>query len=306
MADVLRLQNKPAKDVQKELDRALQINPGDRDALLVSALLAAREKKPADARTILAKLDSGDGALEASGDVRARWRTAMLAFAAADNPAATKAAEEVLAAQAEHVGAQKLLERLRDTVASSDPMPPEDPDPEPKHGTGSGSGSGSTTHNDPEPAGDYDSLLKKADQLAEVNCANAMPYYAKALAVKPNGVGALAGRGYCYIDAKQFSQAFSSFRAALTVSSKYEPALWGMAEAYQQQGLKDKALEAYMDYLAVYPNSAKAKKQIERLGGSVPGPDEPKPDEPKPDEPKPDEPKPDEPKPDEGAGSGTP
>jgi tetratricopeptide (TPR) repeat protein len=138
-----------------------------------------------------------------------------------------------------------------------------------------------------------------------------MPYYQKALELKPNGVGALAGRGYCYIDAKQFSSAFSSFRAALAVSPKYEPALWGMAEAYQQQGLKDKAIEAYMKYLEVYPSSAKAKKQIERLGGTVPGEDgggggeEPK-EEPKEEPPKEEPPKEEPPKEDptpEGGGN---
>jgi tetratricopeptide (TPR) repeat protein len=292
MADVLRLQGKPSKDVQKELARALTLAKGDREAMLVGALLAIRDKKPEDARELLDKLDSGEGALEQSGDVRPRFRKAMLAFAAGDSPAAQKAAEDVIGVQSEHAAAQALLRRLRDAVAISDPMPPEDPDDEPENksgtGTGTGTGTGSSgkkPDHDDEPKGDYDSLLKKADALAEVDCGQAMPYYTKALEQKPNGVAALTGRGYCYIDSKQFSSAHSSFRAALAVSRRYEPALWGVAEAYQQQGLKEKAIEAYMSYLVAYPGTAKAIKQIERLGGSVDGgggKTEPQPDPPPP------------------------
>jgi tetratricopeptide (TPR) repeat protein len=96
-----------------------------------------------------------------------------------------------------------------------------------------------------------------------------MDLYAKALEQKPNGVEALAGMGYCHIDAKQFASAFSKFRAALAVSPRYEPALRGIAEAYQQQGRKEQAIEAYKAYLEVYPDSASAKKQLERLGGDA-------------------------------------
>jgi tetratricopeptide (TPR) repeat protein len=96
-----------------------------------------------------------------------------------------------------------------------------------------------------------------------------MDLYAKALELKPNGVEALAGLGYCQIDAKQFSSAFSKFRAALAVSPKYEPALRGIAETYQQQGRKEQAIEAYRHYLEIYPESVAAKKQLERLGADA-------------------------------------
>jgi len=297
MADVLRLQGKPAKDVEKTLARALELSPADREAKLVSALLAAREGRTSEARTILQQLDSGDGALEKSGDVRPRFRLAALAFAAGDKGGAQKAAEQVIAAQANHAGARALLARLREAVSTTDPMPPEDVAPTKGTGntatTGAGktgpatsgagktgpatSGAGKTAA---EPRGDdYDALLAKADALADKSCGQAMAYYQRALAVKPNGVAALTGVGYCYIDAKQFSSAHSSFRAALAVSRRYEPALWGVAEAYQQQGLKEKAIEAYQDYLEAYPGTQKAIKQIEKLGG---GGGESKPPEPKP------------------------
>jgi predicted Zn finger-like uncharacterized protein len=262
MADVLRLQGKPAKEVRRPLDRALALAPADREAQLVAALLAVRDGKAAEAKTALAALDRGPDALERSGDVRARFRLAMLALAGRDGATAQQAAEQVLAAQPEHAGARALLARVRDAVVTSDPMPPEE-----RGGAGAG---GSRDPAPPAPATEsYDALLKKADQLAEVHCGQALPYYQRALAIKPNGVGALTGRGYCYLDRKEFASAHSSFRAALAVSSRYEPALWGMAELYQHQGLKDRAIEAYMRYLEVFPGTQKAIRQIERLGGAV-------------------------------------
>jgi len=53
------------------------------------------------------------------------------------------------------------------------------------------------------------------------------------------------------------------------VSSRYEPALRGIAEAYQQQGRREQAIEAYRAYLEIYPDSSAAKKQIELLGGNA-------------------------------------
>jgi predicted Zn finger-like uncharacterized protein len=313
MADVRRLDKSPPREVKARVDAALRLAPDDREVQLVAAMA---NPDAAAARAALDKLDSGDGALEVSGDVRPRWRRALAAHAAGDTENAQLHAEAVIAATPGHEGARLLLARLRDTVASTDPMPVEEDDP-PDNGQTPDPKPPDPKQPDPkEPEGNYDQLLAKADKLAEGgNCNAADDYYAKALAIKPNGVGALTGRGYCYLDKAEFKSAHSSFRAALAVSSKYEPALWGVAETYQQQGNKAKAIEAYEAYLAVYPNSAKAKKQIERLGGSTePKPEEPKPEEPKPqggnetdpkpEEPRPEEPKPEEPKPEEGNSGG--
>jgi tetratricopeptide (TPR) repeat protein len=141
---------------------------------------------------------------------------------------------------------------------------------DPRAAAGSGSGASGLAAADPAPAptGDYSSLVARADKAAEVNCAKARELYLKALELKPNGADALTGLGYCDLDAKNFRSAHNRFRAALGVSPRYEPALWGVAEAYQQQGMKDQAIEAYRKYLEVYRGSAKATKQIERLGGT--------------------------------------
>ncbi|MGH9887251.1 MAG: tetratricopeptide repeat protein, partial [bacterium] len=171
--------------------------------------------------------------------------------------------------------------------ARTDPLPPEDgaketpPKETPPKGTPRDAGARTPAANptvSPTPGGSssggdsYDRLLARANALADTSCAKAMELYSKALEQKPNGVEALTGLGYCHIDAKQFSSAFSNFRAALAVSPRYEAALRGVAETYQQQGRKEQAIEAYKAYLDAYPNSAAARRQLERLGGDTAAP----------------------------------
>src|SRR6185436_19964266 len=174
--------------------------------------------------------------------------------------------EQVLAAQPEHAAARALAAKIETAVAKTDPLPPEEPKGSGATGPGPGPGTGPVA-----AGGSYDALVRQADQLAERDCAAAMALFQKALDLKPNGVEALTGMGYCHVDLKQFASAFSKFRAALAISSRYEPALWGIAEAYQQQGRKDLAIEAFQHYLEAYPGSAKALKQLERLGASPGG-----------------------------------
>ncbi len=275
MAEVLRMKAKPARDVKRYLDKAkLTATAGwTREVALADALLLFRETKLEDARAAFTALDQGEDKLEASGDVRARFHLALVHYAQNKPADAKPLVEQVLAAQPEHAGAKALAARIETTVAKTDQMPPEDP---PKDG--------GTTAPKPKPTpevavgGDsYDRLLARANTIAESSCGKAMELYAKALEQKPNGVEALTGMGYCHIDAKQFASAFSKFRAALAVSSRYEPALWGVAEAYQQQGRKEQAIEAFKAYLEIYPGTAKAQKQLDRLtldsgGASAPAP----------------------------------
>jgi predicted Zn finger-like uncharacterized protein len=272
MAHVLRLQGKSAKDMQRYIDAAKA--KGDakwsRDVALAEALVLARDGKLDDARKALEGIDAGPGKLETSNDVRARFHRALIALAANKAADAKPLVDQILAAQPEHAGAKALAAKLETKVSSQDPLPPEDP------GKGSNTGSAKPNPNpNPNPdvstGGGYDQLLARANKLAETNCTKAMELYAKALEQKPNGVEALAGQGYCHIDAKQFASAHSKFRSALAISSRFEPALWGIAEAYQQQGRREQAIEAYKAYLDVYPNTAKALKQIERLSGTPAG-----------------------------------
>ncbi|HUQ00866.1 MAG TPA: zinc-ribbon domain-containing protein [Kofleriaceae bacterium] len=278
MADVLRLQGKPMKDLRRYLDTARQASPGDKEASLVEALAAIRDKDYPRAEQLLKGLDSG--ALEGTGDVRPRWHLARVAFLQKKQADARTAADAVIAAAPEHAGARAMLARLG-TVAV-DPLPTEDIDAgagagggggsgssSGSSGTGTGTGSSGGGGGGGEPTGnDYDKLLAKANKLAEVDCGQAMPYYQRALEVQPNGVEALSGMGFCHIDAKQFASAHSKFRAALGISPRFERALWGVAEAYQQQGRTDLAITAYEKYLETYPNSAAAQRQLDRLKGT--------------------------------------
>ena len=266
MAHVLRLQGKSAKDIQRYLDTA-KAKVGDwvRDAALAEALALRRDSKLDAAKNVLTAVDQGDHKLEVSGDVRPRFQLALIAYAQSRTPEAKAMADQILAAQPEHAGAKALVLKIETTVAKTDPLPPEDggkaPVPTP--------GSGKVTP-DPVPSGEsYEKLVARANQLAESNCSKASEVFLKALEQRPNGPEALTGLGYCHIDAKQFASAHGRFRAALAVATNFEPALYGIAEAYQQQGRKDDAIEAYKTYLAAYPNAAKAKRQLERLGAGT-------------------------------------
>ena len=293
MAEVLRLQGKPARDIKRYLDTARARADKDwaRELALADALVPARDGKLDDARAAFAAIDQGDGKLESSGDVRARFHLALALAAQTKAAEAKPLVETILAAQPEHAGARALAARLDTMVARTDPLPPEtsadgsgsarsvapprDPGTSTRRpGPGPGAGPGPAAGTAPESGGgdSYDRLLARANAIADTSCAKAMELYTRALEQKPNGVEALAGEGYCHIDAKQFASAFSKFRAALAVSPKYEPALRGIAEAYQQQGRKEQAIEAYKAYLEVYPGNAAVKKQLDRLGGDTAAP----------------------------------
>jgi tetratricopeptide (TPR) repeat protein len=287
MAEVLRLQGKPARDAKRYLDTARAKADKDwaRELALAEALQQVHDGKLDDAKASFTAIDQGDGKLEASGDVRARFHLALVLAAQNKAADAKPLADSIIAAQPEHAGAKALLAKLETSVATSDPLPPEDtpsgsaapikepkPAPRPTGPTGPASPGPGPTTMPSGGGGSYDTLIASANKAAETSCARAIELYNKALEQKPNGVEALTGLGYCYIDAKQFSSAFSKFRTALAMSSRYEPALRGIAEGYLQQGRKDLAIEAWKHYLEVYPDNAAAKKQLERLGGGPPEP----------------------------------
>jgi predicted Zn finger-like uncharacterized protein len=278
MADVLRLQGKSAKDIARYIDKA-KAKAGDDKELQRSIALAGAEVSVRDG-----KLDDAAkalGAIDAQGDTRVAFETALVAFLQNHAADAKPQVDQILATASDHDAARALSKKLQTAVTKSDPLPPEDGATKgPDKGPDSGSTKGSAAKPQPTPtvtAGDYDSLLARANKLAETSCTKAMELFGKALEQKPTGVEALTGMGFCYLDAKQFASAFSKFRAALAVSSRYEPALDGVAETYQRQGNKEQAIEAWHHYLDAYPDSSKAKKQLEILGdtGDKPAPPPP-------------------------------
>lgn len=271
MAEVLRLQDKPASDVTPYLEAAAMVAAApaqQRDVALAQAALAQRGGDLAGAASKLAVIDPGIGSgaplvADATGagpiDARARLRAALVRIAQGDKAGATRLVAAVLAVAPTHPLALAAQRKLDTMVDGSDPMPPEDV------AAGSAAGSGSSLGDN------YDRVLTKANQLAEVSCGQAMPYYQRALALKPTSVEALTGAGFCHLDDGQFASAYSKFNAALAISPRYERALWGMAEGYQQQGNSSRAIEAYQHYLELYPGSAAAKKQLQRLGVETTG-----------------------------------
>jgi tetratricopeptide (TPR) repeat protein len=284
MAEVLRLQGKPARDISRYLETA-KARPDKNWAVelaLADAMLLARDGKLDEARAAFAAIDQGDGKLETAGDVRARFHLALVLAAQGKAADARPLVDAILAAQPEHTGARALSGKLETLVAKTDPLPPEDGNkdgskdagkaPPPRTNPPRTGGTPPPPPTTPPSSGGpdtYDRLVARANAVADTSCAKAMDLYSKALEQKPNGVEALAGLGYCQIDAKQFSSAFSKFRAALAVSPRYEPALRGVAETYQQMGRKEQAIEAYKAYLEIYPDSVAARKQLERLGGDA-------------------------------------
>jgi lipopolysaccharide biosynthesis regulator YciM len=285
LADLLRLQGKPYKDVKKYLDAPGPAAATDREITLVAAMLELRDKHMGPAREQLAKLDaapSQPGSMELTGDVRPRFQTAMLAALDGNTEAAKAQVQTILTAQPDHPGARALDAKLSGMVATSDPMPPE-------LGSNAGTGTGSGKTGNPTSTGgntggstggstgggtsddNFDRVLAKANAAAENSCGQAMPLYERALELKPNSVEALTGVGYCHLDAKQFQAAYSKFRAALMISPRYERALWGVAEMYQQQGRSEQAIEGYCKYLSVFEGNQAAQKQLDKLGGKCGG-----------------------------------
>ena len=267
MADVLRLQGKPAPSVKRYLATAKTKAATDKHILASVALgeaqLSLRDGKLPDAQAALAAADAP------ADDMRIKLELALVAYAQNKQADAKAQVDQILATQPDHDAALAMYKKLETVVAKSDPLPPEDGASahSTKPPTNPPSNGGTTTNTNAGGGGnDYDSVLARANKLAETSCAKAMDLFSKALEQKPNGVEALTGMGYCHLDSKQFSSAFSKFRAALAVSPRFEPALGGIAETYQRQGNKEAAVEAWKRYLEVFPASPKARKQLELLG----------------------------------------
>src|SRR6185312_4224229 len=125
------------------------------------------------------------------------------------------------------------------------------------------------------------------DHLSENGHAKeARKLYDRALALKPNGLEAIMGLGYCDLDGEKFSSAVDHFKHALSLSPSYGDAIIGVAEAYKLRGDKREALNWYKQYLSSQPNGPKAtmaKNNVRDLEPKVVAPAEtPSGDEPKP------------------------
>jgi hypothetical protein len=127
----------------------------------------------------------------------------------------------------------------------------------------------------PAPAGashrSYESLIREGDKLIEAGkTKRAMSLFEEASKLRPDGVAALTGMGYGWLDLGDAKRAASLFQQAMLKDGHYAPALFGLGEAYRELGRKGEAVTAFRLYLNRFPSSREAnaaRRQIEQLGG---------------------------------------
>ena len=121
----------------------------------------------------------------------------------------------------------------------------------------------------PKPAS-YSSLIRKGKKhLNKSQFRKGLDTYQKALNYRSNGVEALTGLGWCYVNLKSYDAAINYFKKALKVNPKYGDAYIGIGKAYQKKGNKAKAVDAYESYLRYNPKGRQARiarHQLEQLG----------------------------------------
>jgi tetratricopeptide (TPR) repeat protein len=124
-----------------------------------------------------------------------------------------------------------------------------------------------------EPAShqSYESLVKEGDRLIESGkTKRAMGLFEEANRLRPDGVAALTGIAYGWLDRGDARRAAEFFQRAMIKDGHYPPALFGLGEAYREQGRKAEALSAFRLYLSRYPSTRQAsaaKRQVEQLSG---------------------------------------
>jgi predicted Zn finger-like uncharacterized protein len=174
-----------------------------------------------------------------------------------------------------HTAVQPKMKPNAGTAASITKIPSAPPtalaaeDP----GTGVGPASGEPAPSAPEsPAApvSYNNLIAQADQLLENGAnARARALYTQALKMREDGVEALSGLGFTALDRGITSQAIAEFERALAFSSRYGPALFGIAETYRSMGNTQTALDRYRRYVEVAPQGDRdamaARRQIATL-----------------------------------------
>ena len=110
-----------------------------------------------------------------------------------------------------------------------------------------------------EESNDYGKIIAEADRMSENGRAKeARKLYDRAIQLKPNGLEAIMGLGYCDLDGEKFSSAVDHFKLALSLSPTYGDAIIGLAEAYKLRGDRHEALGWYKQYLTAQPNGPKA------------------------------------------------
>jgi predicted Zn finger-like uncharacterized protein len=120
----------------------------------------------------------------------------------------------------------------------------------------------------------YERLVAEADRLMENGRpAAAQKLLDEALAMQPNGVAALSGVGYLYLDRQKPLAAISTFKRALGFSPEFPQAIFGLAEAYRAQGQIALAAENYRKFISVAPgapDAPAARRQLKEMESLLP------------------------------------
>jgi predicted Zn finger-like uncharacterized protein len=110
-----------------------------------------------------------------------------------------------------------------------------------------------------EAVRNFDWYMSQAKKLRDRRRSTAaLDAYAKAAEMRPDRAEPLAGKGYSFLDLGEHASAEASFQEALKVNPSYGAALIGLAQTYQADQRKDKALEYYEKYLEALPDGPDA------------------------------------------------
>jgi predicted Zn finger-like uncharacterized protein len=274
-AEALRLENRPAREVERWLRRAQSDPAWAYETALARGLLYMRDKRLAEARKVL----ESQAAAAPAGDLRVDYYLARIDAAENQKDSAQTRLSKVLTALPNHAGARKLMASLGGTVppaptnadAAPVPTPAPVPDAAPVPAPAADAApvpAPTPTPTPPKPE-TYEQLVDRADSMAENGrCAQASTLYRQALEKNSQGIGAMTGLAYCHLDAGRSGDALSMFQKALSVSPRYQPAMWGVAETLERQGNKEKAVEAYEAFVRAHPDSRRseiARRNIERF-----------------------------------------
>ena len=300
MADYLRVDGAPAAEVDRYLTRATAKLPGDAESAYVAGALAFREGNVDAAKAKLAQANTLNQAATQHALLRASVLLARIALQAGDKATAKTLLQAVLAANSNHDRARALLATFdSDTTAPTPPTgqtvaaPPPPPPPAAPSGVAQVPASGGAAKPPIEESNDYGKLIAQGDRLSENGHAKeARKLYDKALTLRPSGLEAIMGLGYCDLDGEKFSSAVDHFKRALALSPSYGDAIIGLAEAYKLRGDRHEALNWYKQYLSSQPNGPKATmaknniRDLEPKGAAPASDDTAKPagDDKKPDE----------------------
>ena len=298
MADYLRVDGAPAAEVERYLTRATAKAPSDAESAYVGGALAFREGNLDAAKTKLTQANTLNQAATQHTLLRASYLLARIALQTGDKAGAKTLLQSVLAANANHDRARALLATFdADTapapVAAQTPTPPPTPaaatapsgkPATPPSGAAASGVAQSGAASKAEESNDYGKLIAQGDHLSENGHAKeARKLYDRALSVRPSGLEAIMGLGYCDLDGEKFSSAVDHFKRALALSPSYGDAIIGLAEAYKLRGDRHEALTWYKQYLSSQPNGPKATmaknniRDLEPRGATAPDPSSPAP-----------------------------